>query len=103
MKKWKYKLIKAMTVVERLAEYDRHIIKTEAPVVKYSVTLDMVIPPGYDDVPPTVKERLAAKLADGLMESGAVHIEPYQVNIVHTREEARNMRYVATLYICEKE
>lgn len=93
-----------ITKSEWKAEFDRHIITAQAPANKYVVTFDFVLPPGMvDDVPPIVKERLAAKIADGLMESGAVHIEPYQINIVHTREEARHMRYVATLYICEKE
>lgn len=91
-----------MTKQDCYEEYDRHIIKTEMPIAKYSVTLDVVIPPGCGDVPPIVKERLAAKIADGLMESGAIQIEPYQVNIVHTREDARHMRYVATLYVGQR-
>lgn len=104
LREWMIMKLGGMTKQEWKADFDRHIIKTEAPVVKYSVTLDFVLPPGtVDDIPPIVKDRLAAKLADGLMESGAMQIEPYQINIVHTREESRHMRYVATLYICEKE
>lgn len=102
------KLIKAlggMTKAEWQADFDRRIITQQYRSVKYTVTYDIVLPPGAgaDKILPIVKERLAAKLADGLMESGAVQIEPYQINIVHTREEARHMRYVATLYICEKD
>lgn len=94
-----------ITPQEWKAEFDRHIITTPEKVIKYTVTYDIVLPPGAgaDEIPPIVKERLATKLADGLMESGAVQIEPYQINIVHTREEARHMRYVATLHICEKD
>lgn len=104
LREWLIVKLGGITKSEWKAEFDRHIITTPARVSKYTVTLRFVLPPGMvDDVPPIVKERLAAKIADGLMESGAVHIEPYQVNIVHTREEARNMRYVATLYICERE
>lgn len=101
LREWMIRKLGGITPQEWKAEFDRHIIKTEAPVVKYSVTLDFVLPPGtVDDIPPIVKDRLAAKLADGLMESSAMQIEPYQINIVHTREESRHMRYVATLYIC---
>lgn len=94
-----------ITKAEWKADFDRHIITTPAKVSKYAVTYDFVLPPGAgaDEIPPIVKARLAGKIADGLMESGAVQIEPYQINTVHSRDEARHMRYVATLQICEKE
>ena len=94
-----------ITKAEWKAEFDRHIITTPTKVSKYTVVFDFVLPPGAGvyEIPPIVKERLAAKLADGLMESGAVQIEPYQINAVHSRDEARHMRYVATLHICERE
>ena len=105
LREWLIVKLGGITKSEWKAEFDRHRITTPVKVSKYRVTFDIVLPPGVgaDEIPTIVKARLAAKLADGLMESGAVQIEPYQYNIVHTREEQRNMRYVATLYICEKE
>ena len=103
LREWLIVKLGGITKAEWKAEFYRHIITTQMPVAKYSVTLDFVLPPGtVDDIPPIVKERLSFKMADGLMESGAMQIEPYQINIVHTREESRHMRYVATLYICER-
>lgn len=100
---WLIVKLGGITKRDWMLEHERKIIKTEMQIAKFSVTLDVVIPPGCEDVPPIVKERLAGKLADGLMESGSVHIEPYQINVVHTREDARHMRYVATLYVGRKE
>lgn len=105
LRDWLIVKLGGMTKAEWRSDFDRRIITQQYRSVKYTVTYDIVLPPGAgaDEIPPIVKARLAAQLADGLMESGAVQIEPYQINLVHNREDARHMRYVATLYICEKE
>lgn len=84
-----------MTKAEWKAEFDRHIIKVEAPVEKLTVTWDVdnrVVLMG-DALPHLAKGRLMEKLAHDLIESDIVKVESYEL-------EPNHIRYVATLHIC---
>lgn len=95
LREWMIRKLGGITPQEWKADFDRHIIKTEAPVEKLTVTWDVddrAVLMG-DALPHLAKGRLMEKLAHDLIESDIVKVESYEL-------EPNHIRYVATLHIC---
>ena len=98
LREWIITKLGGITKQEWLADFDRHIIKTEVPIKKLTVTCDFDTAANAmgESLLAFAKCRLMEKLAHDLIEYDIARIESYKLDPHHDR-------YVATLYICQKE